>query len=100
MLVQHTCNQVTKEPCCIVPLNPLQEREEVVEVEQHRAPRGCNTAQPFADGRLLFDIGIGARDGEDGLASRQVFRARRIAIVQFDAQHFGQAMTNLGSGTE
>ena len=98
MLSQRTGNQVTKEPCYIVPSNPLQEREQVVKIAPHRAPRGSDAAQPFADGGFLFDVGIGARDGEDGFASRQVLRPGGIAIVQFDPQHFGQAMTNFGPG--
>lgn len=93
-----TGNQVTKEPLHIVEADPLQEREEVVEVVADIARRGSDTGNPLADCWLMFDVDIGAVDGEDRLATRETFMAKFVAVFELDAEHLGQAVADLCAG--
>lgn len=51
---------------------------------------------PFERGGLLLDKGVGRGDREDGFAASQMFFAGRIAIVQFDAENFGESVADFG----
>ena len=51
---------------------------------------------PFERGGLLLDVGTRGGDGEGGFPSGHPARSCGIAIVELDAQHFGQCMANGG----
>ena len=63
-----TGNHVTSEPDSIVPSNPVDEWEEIVEIAANAATGREEVVQPVVDGRLLLDVGIRRRHRVDGLA--------------------------------
>ena len=87
-----TSNHVTSEPDSIIPGNPVDEWEEIVEVAANAATGREEVVEPVVDGRLLLDVGIRRRHRVDGLALCQTIITGLVAIVVLDSEAFGQSM--------
>lgn len=94
----HTGDEITNEPLQIVAEDPVQEREQLLDVADDTGLGGHPLVDEVHRRGLLFDVRVGAGDGEYGLAARDVLDALLIAVVELDAEHLGQAVADLSRG--
>jgi hypothetical protein len=80
-----TGDEISNEPLQIVPTDPMNKREEAVEVASDITRRRSDLAKPLSSRRFFLDIGIGSRHRESRFASRYfVVAASRISICTID----------------
>lgn len=90
-----TCDKITSKPLQIVGANPLEEGKEGDNVIDKETRPGEGFADPFGDGGLFLDKGIGRLDGEDGFTAGDAVLGL-VGGVQLDPQHLGHPMPSLG----
>ena len=87
-----TSDKITNEPLQVVPADPVGKRKEAVAILPELPPGRDDLAKPFRSGRLFFDVRVGRTDSEDTLSSGYSIRASLMAVVEVDAEDFGDTI--------
>jgi hypothetical protein len=75
-------------------MDPLDKRKQTDKIVDQVAPCRSAVVHPFLDGRLGFDIAVGAGNRESGFPSCDRIR---ILVLKLYSEDFGQAVADLGS---
>jgi hypothetical protein len=90
-----TSDEISVQPLQIISSNPMNEREQAVEVFEQLVSVWQGSLNPFPGGRLVLDIRVGGINGENALSSGDTVRSSLIAIMQIDAKDLCEAMADL-----
>lgn len=71
----------------------MSEGKKTVKVKANASCARKGVSEPSSHGGFVFDVSVGTVDGESGLSSSDFVLL--VLVVQFDAEHLGQAVTNL-----
>ena len=79
--------------------DPVGERKQIPDVSPDISFAGPNGSDPFDRAGFFLLVGISTGDRENRLAARKLrVAASLVAVVDLDAECFGETVANLGGG--